>query len=197
MMNMHLELARSAYGIGHSGRAQSAIQAYHRGRMAEPGAAVHIGRAQEAGQLLNQIVLLVAALGRGKKADAVRTILLQGSAQTPGHQIQSFLPGYPGPAVAMSLQRRANPILVVEDLKSCISLGAESPFTCRVLWHIFDPRGALLLDCNEKSAACAAIWTDRWNKDLWHLNPFKSSRMSRNSSKHKYCCRASSTSAPA
>ena len=71
--------------------------------MAESGAAVHILGAQNARELLNQVVLLVGALGGGKEADAVRTILLQGSDQTLGHQIQGLLPGYFGPAVYMSL----------------------------------------------------------------------------------------------
>jgi hypothetical protein len=98
-----LGIGEIPYGIGHSGCTQSAVQANYRGCMAQSGAAVHVLGAQNSRELLNQVVLLIGALGGGKKADAVRTILLQGSAQTLGYKIQGFIPGYFGPAVSMSL----------------------------------------------------------------------------------------------
>jgi len=81
--------------------------------MAEAGAVVYVRRAQQAGQLLHEVIVLIAALGGGEKTEAPRAVLFPGLAQAFSHQIQGLRPGDPGPALASSLEGRGEPVRVV------------------------------------------------------------------------------------
>jgi len=57
-------IGQLGYGVGHGSAAEGESQGGYGGGMAEPGAVVDVvGLHHQAGELLGQVVLLVAALG--------------------------------------------------------------------------------------------------------------------------------------
>ena len=90
----HVRVHHVAVGGGHGAGADALEQGGHAGGVAEPGAVVHVvGVEPGPDQLLEEVGLLVGALGRPEAGDRGRAVLAVDLGQPPGDQVQRLLPG--------------------------------------------------------------------------------------------------------
>ena len=90
----HVGVHHVAVGGGHGARADALEQRGHAGGVAQPGAVVHIvGVEPGPDQLLEEVGLLVGALGRAEAGDRPRPAVGVDLGEPPGDQVQRLLPG--------------------------------------------------------------------------------------------------------
>ena len=90
----HVGVDHVAVGGGDRAGADALEQGGHAGGVAQPGAVVHVvGVEPGPDQLLEEVGLLVGALGRAEAGDRGRAAGRVDLGQPAGHQVQRFLPG--------------------------------------------------------------------------------------------------------
>ncbi len=155
-------------GVRHGAASKGHRQTGDGGAVSETGAVVDVVRSQGgAGHLLEEVVLLVRALGRGQDADCIRSMFLLHLLQAFCHRFQSFIPrGLPKCPVLLD-ERLRKPVGAVDIIEpeSAFDAGpapvhAEVPVRGNlehlVVFHIED-----------QGASHPAIGADR--RDLLHL----------------------------
>ena len=90
----HVGVHHVAVGGGHGAGADALEQRGHAGGVAQPGAVVHVvGVEPGPDQLLEEVGLLVGALGRAEAGDRAGPAVGADLGQPPGDQVQRLLPG--------------------------------------------------------------------------------------------------------
>ena len=147
--------------IGHGAAAQRLEHAHRGGRVAEPCAVVHVvGLEGRPDELLEEVVLLVGALGRREPADAVGAVFRGRLLQLRGRQFDGLLPGDLLEAVALCAKAARQALGVMDKLVGNPALHAERPAADGVFPVGVGGRGAALLHLQDEPAARAAVRAD-------------------------------------
>jgi len=101
--------------------------------VSETGAVVDVvGPNHCPSQLLKKVILLVGALGGGKKGNTIWPVLLSNFLETRGDIIESFVPSRFSELPLLLYERFGQPITVIDKFVEIPTLDAESSLTDRV-----------------------------------------------------------------
>jgi hypothetical protein len=113
-------------GVSHRTASECGGQTGHRHGVSETGAVIDmVGADPRSHELLEKVVFLIGAAGRGKTGDAVRSGHLLDFGQTAGDEIIGLLPG----------GRRQLTALFLPDQRGLQTLTIRSSRTLRSIWQ--------------------------------------------------------------
>ncbi len=116
--------------------------------------------AEQTRPLLHQVILFIAALGRGQKGSGFRAIFAANCCEPAGDFIQRLVPRDALEIIAHSFQGMQKTVLVPDRLQDRIALGAQRALTYRVVGEVLNRYETIITDARQKTTADAAIWTD-------------------------------------
>ncbi len=176
----HLGLHHIADLIRHRSRADAFEQRHDRGGVAQPRAVIHVVRAESgAHQLLEQIRLLVGALGRAETGERNFPVLVPDFFELACGKVERFFParlaevlervrgihgevrvlGHPG----LADEGLREPLLVMHVVKAVAAFDAQPPVVGRAVGAI-DVEDLVVLDRVSELAADAAIRAHRMHR---------------------------------
>jgi len=148
-------------GIRHGAAAEGLEHAHRGGGVAEPGAVVHVvGPEGRPDELLEEVVLLVGALGRREAAHAVGAVCRCGVSQLLRREGDGLVPGDLDEGVALSQERRRQTLGVMDELVGEPALDAQRSPVDGVFPVGVGGGGAPVLDLQDETASRAAVRAD-------------------------------------
>src|SRR4051794_5203459 len=118
---------RRAVNISHAGGA-TGFSREGGGQRREVSRAVMVnvvGLQNDACELLQQVIFLVGSTARPENADGLAPMTLQGFAEIPPHQLESFLPACRCELAIFADKRPGNALGAADKIKSITALDAE------------------------------------------------------------------------
>ena len=130
MARMQRASPRSFDRVRHGPAAEALHQARHRRRVTQARAVVDVvGAHHGAGELLDEVVLLVGALGGGDGGEGVSAC----GREPLGHQVERFVPGRLLQRAVPPDERRLQPVRGVDERESKPALHAQTALVGRIL----------------------------------------------------------------
>ena len=136
--------------------------------MAEPCTVIYVvGLHNQPGKLLGQIVLLIAALGRGEEGKAIALVAIQFSR----HQTEGLLPGCRHQFAVFPDERHSEPLRALHEAETKAALDAELAVVGQAVAFAPHPHYPVVQDAYLYPAAHAAVGANRVRAPLRPL-PF-------------------------